>query len=39
MKVYEQPSVDVLFFAEYDVITMSIGTSNDNDFGDEGNWG
>ena len=39
MKIYETPSVDCHFFEEErDVLTLSQGTENDNDYPDIGNW-
>ena len=39
MKDYETPNLEFFFIEEKsDVITLSVGTSNDNDYSDRDDW-
>ncbi len=39
MKDYETPNLEFFLIEEVnDVVTLSVGTSNDNDYNDRGDW-
>ena len=38
MKMYMAPSVEIALWEQEDIITLSVGTSNDNDYSDI-DWG